>query len=172
MDQKISKRFPTVFRHPLMRAIRDSRAQPRRYLEAARYGLTLLARTSRSLDSSKISSKTKEEGRVLLTEILLPRIARQGAVCLISTRGQARKARIEKFELDLDEGFQPYHPPSRKTGCSRCGLVFVAATACFAAFDGAAAAASSARSRATFGCGQMGSTRMARCKKVMGFDRD
>ena len=26
-------------------------------------------------------------GRVLLTEILLPRIARQGAVCLISTRG-------------------------------------------------------------------------------------
>ena len=42
-----------------------------------------------------------------MTEILSPRIARQGAVCLISTRGQARKARIEKFELD--EGFQPYH---------------------------------------------------------------
>ena len=46
--------------------------------------------------------------RVLLSEILLPRIARQGTVCLIPTRGSARKARIEKFELD--EGFQPYHP--------------------------------------------------------------
>ena len=53
----------------------------------------------------------KEGGRVLLTEILLPRIARQGTVCLISIRGSARKARIEKFELD--EGFQPYHPPFR-----------------------------------------------------------
>ena len=39
-------------------------------------------------------------GRVLLTEILLPRIVRQGAVCLSSIRGQTRKARIEKFELD------------------------------------------------------------------------
>ena len=47
--------------------------------------------------------------RVLLTEILLPRIARKGAVCLISISGQARKARIEKSELD--EGFQLYHPP-------------------------------------------------------------
>ena len=50
-------------------------------------------------------------GRVPLTETLLPRIAGQGAVCLISTGGQARKARIEKFELD--EGFQSYHPPFR-----------------------------------------------------------
>ena len=40
----------------------------------------------------------------------LPRIARQGTVCLVSIRGQVRKARIEKFELD--EVFQPYHPPS------------------------------------------------------------
>ena len=29
----------------------------------------------------------RERGRVLLTEILLPRIARQGTVCLISVRG-------------------------------------------------------------------------------------
>ena len=49
--------------------------------------------------------------RVLLTEMLLPRIARQGAVCLISTRGLARTTIIEKFELD--EGFQPYHIPIR-----------------------------------------------------------
>ena len=48
-------------------------------------------------------------GRVLLTEILLPRIARQGTVCLSSIRGQARTTRIETIELD--EGFQPYHPP-------------------------------------------------------------
>ena len=48
---------------------------------------------------------------MLLTEILLkPRIARQGAVGLISMRGQARKTRIEKFELD--EGFQPYLSPA------------------------------------------------------------
>ena len=49
-----------------------------------------------------------------MTEILLPRIARQGAVCLISRIGQARKARIEKFELD--EGSRPYHPPLPKGG--------------------------------------------------------
>ena len=37
-------------------------------------------------------------GRVLLTEILLPRrIARQGTVCLICVRGSA--AKLEKFEL-------------------------------------------------------------------------
>ena len=28
----------------------------------------------------------------------LPRIARQGVVCQVSIRGQARKARIEKFD--------------------------------------------------------------------------
>ena len=50
-------------------------------------------------------------GRVLLTEILSPRIARQGAVCLIPIRGSARTARIEQFELD--EAFQTYHPPFR-----------------------------------------------------------
>ena len=52
------------------------------------------------------------KGGLLLTDILLPRIARQGTVCLTSTRGrQARKTRIDKFELD--EGFQPcHHPPS------------------------------------------------------------
>ena len=47
-------------------------------------------------------------GRVLLTEMPLPRIARPGTCCLISIRGQARKTRIEK--LELDEGFQPHHP--------------------------------------------------------------
>ena len=46
----------------------------------------------------------------MLTATLLPRIARQGAVGIISIRGYSRKARIEKFELD--EGFQPYHPES------------------------------------------------------------
>ena len=56
--------------------------------------------------------RCQEGGRVLLTEILLPWIARQGTACLISIRGQIRKTRIEKFELD--EGFQPYRlpPPS------------------------------------------------------------
>ena len=53
----------------------------------------------------------KRGGRVLLIEILSARIARQRIVCLISIRGQARQARIGKFELD--EGFQPYHPPFR-----------------------------------------------------------
>ena len=53
-----------------------------------------------------------KRGRVLLTEMLLPRTARQGTVCLISTGGQARNARIEKFELD--EGFRPYDPPFRR----------------------------------------------------------
>ena len=53
----------------------------------------------------------KRAGRGPLTEIPLPRSARQRTVCLISVRGRARKARIEKFELD--EGFQPYHPPFR-----------------------------------------------------------
>ena len=43
---------------------------------------------------------TCEMGGILLTEILLPRIARQRIVCLISTVGQARKVRIEKFELE------------------------------------------------------------------------
>ena len=52
----------------------------------------------------------QEKGRALLTEIVFTRIARQGTACLISTRGQARTAPIEKFELD--KGFQPYHPPS------------------------------------------------------------
>ena len=54
---------------------------------------------------------TLRGGRVLLTEMLLPRIARRGTVCLIPIRGLARKARIEQFELA--EGFQPYHPPFR-----------------------------------------------------------
>ena len=54
---------------------------------------------------------TYEGGRVLLTEIPLPRIARQRIGCLTSTRGSSRKARMDKFELD--EGFQPCHPPFR-----------------------------------------------------------
>ena len=53
----------------------------------------------------------KRVGRILLTEMLLPRSARQGTVSLISIRGQAREALMEKFELD--EGFQLYHPPFR-----------------------------------------------------------
>ena len=44
---------------------------------------------------------------------LLPRIARQGTVCLVSTRRQARTTIIEQFELD--EGFQPYHAPFRRS---------------------------------------------------------
>ena len=47
-----------------------------------------------------------------MTEILLPKIAREGTVGLISTRGQARKARSHQFELE--EGFQPYHAPFRR----------------------------------------------------------
>ena len=43
-------------------------------------------------------------GRALLTEMLSPRIARQGTVCLSSR--QAPKTRTENVELD--EGFQPY----------------------------------------------------------------
>ena len=57
----------------------------------------------------KIRGATLRGGRVLLTEIMSPRIARQGSACLISTRGQARTTRIGTFELD--EGFQPYYPP-------------------------------------------------------------
>ena len=48
-----------------------------------------------------------------MTEIPLPRIAGQGTVCVISTRGQARKARVEKFELD--EGFPTVSSPLPKT---------------------------------------------------------
>ena len=62
---------------------------------------TCTKRTHRSGDPKR--------GGVLLTEILLPRIARQGAVRLISTGGQVRKARIDKFELG--EGLLPYPPP-------------------------------------------------------------
>ena len=50
-------------------------------------------------------------GRILSIEMLSARLARQRIVCLISTRGFARTTRIEKFELD--EVFQPYHPPFR-----------------------------------------------------------
>ena len=39
-------------------------------------------------------------GRVLLTEIPLPRIAGQGTLCLIATGGQARQTRIEQLELE------------------------------------------------------------------------
>ena len=53
----------------------------------------------------------QEGGKVPLVEIPWARIARQIIHYLSSIRGQARKARIEKFELD--EGFQPYYPPFR-----------------------------------------------------------
>ena len=43
--------------------------------------------------------------------VLLPRIDRRGAVCIISKKQLARTTRIEK--LDFDEGYQPYIiPPS------------------------------------------------------------
>ena len=51
-------------------------------------------------------------GRIPLIEMLLPRIARWRIHhCIISILERIRKARIEQFELD--EGFQPYHPPFR-----------------------------------------------------------
>ena len=57
--------------------------------------------------------RIRNEPCVLLTEMPSPRIARQGTVCLNSARGQARKARGEK--LELDEGFQRHViPPSDK----------------------------------------------------------
>ena len=58
-----------------------------------------------------------------MTEILSPRITRQGAVCLISRRGTTRKARIEQSELD--GGFQPYHPPSQVLEEGGGGLRFI-----------------------------------------------
>ena len=62
--------------------------------------------------SCGISFPTFERGGgVLLTEMLLPRIARQGTYSIRSTRGQARNTRIDQFELD--EGFQQYHTPFR-----------------------------------------------------------
>ena len=51
----------------------------------------------------------KKGGRMLLVGIPLARIARQGTGCLVSIIPTNRKARVEQFELD--EGFQPYHPP-------------------------------------------------------------
>ena len=59
----------------------------------------------------------KRGGRVLLTEILLPRIARRASNCLIGgclsncNERISSKKYIEK--LELDEGFQQYHPPFR-----------------------------------------------------------
>ena len=50
-------------------------------------------------------------GRILLIGMCLVRIAQYIIVCLLSIRGEARTTRIERFELD--EGFQPYHPPFR-----------------------------------------------------------
>ena len=52
-----------------------------------------------------------KRGGVSLTEILLPRVARRGTGCVNSARGSARKTRTDKCELD--EGFQPHHPPFR-----------------------------------------------------------
>ena len=48
-------------------------------------------------------------GGVLLTEIPLPRTARYIDYDIVSIRGYARKARTD--EIELDEGFQPCHPP-------------------------------------------------------------
>ena len=47
-----------------------------------------------------------------VTTATVSTFARQGTVCLVSAKGQARTSRIEK--LELDEGFQPYHPPFRR----------------------------------------------------------
>ena len=44
-----------------------------------------------------------------MTEILLPRIVRQGTCCLITVRGRAQKTQIEQFELD--EGLPTVSPP-------------------------------------------------------------
>ena len=62
-----------------------------------------------SLDVGRTSKRG--EGRVLLTEIPLPRSARQGTVCPTSIRGQARTTRNHKFEPG--DGFQSCHPPFR-----------------------------------------------------------
>ena len=58
----------------------------------------------------------KRGGGYCWTEILLPRIARQGAVRLVSIRGQARTTRIEKFELE--KGFPTVSSslPSARSG--------------------------------------------------------
>ena len=73
----------------------------------------------RNIRSKRMTQKNKDH--VCFTQALSVvhfdvevkvRIARQGTVCLSSIRGEARKARIEKCELD--EGFQPYRPPFRK----------------------------------------------------------
>ena len=47
----------------------------------------------------------------MVIEMLLPRIARQGLVGIISIGEEIRKARIDEFELD--EGFPQHHPPFR-----------------------------------------------------------
>ena len=65
---------------------------------------------------------------MLLTEMLLPQIARRGAVCLVSIRGQARKARI--YEFELDEGFQPYPPAFRVWVCPNALQDVSAVTLC------------------------------------------
>ena len=54
----------------------------------------------RPLSLLLLRRQSRRGGRVLLTEILLPRIARQGTVCLIPIRHSARTNRIEKLELD------------------------------------------------------------------------
>ena len=74
--------------------------------------MALIALLARQPPRLLVEGDLKRGERVLLTETLLPRIARKGAACQISIGGQARKARIERFELD--EGFQPHHPPFRK----------------------------------------------------------
>ena len=67
-------------------------------------------------------------GRVLLTEIPLPRIARQRIACLISIRGQARRARIEKFEFD--EGFQSSNPHFRTITTSMITSIIITIILC------------------------------------------
>ena len=111
LNQINSMRLPIVFRQPhkqgcALSPSRVCRCGPRR--DARRHGLLNARETSGEPWRRCIS---KRRGRVLLTEIGLPRIARRGTACLISIRGKTRTTRIDKFELD--EGFQPYHPPFR-----------------------------------------------------------
>jgi len=53
--------------------------------------------------------------RVLLTEMLLPLLARLGTACLVSTRGQTRHTGILNFELELHMRNSSSMRPSNRT---------------------------------------------------------
>ena len=64
-----------------------------------------------------------KRGRVLLTEILMPRIARQGTHCLNLDKRTSSKS--SNREVELDEGFQPYHPPSEKLRWAGMAMIII-----------------------------------------------